>query len=57
MISALQAIDRWVNKAQFQYSTEDALATMKISGQSKSFMQMFATHPPLQARVEALQRL
>ena len=57
MISALQAIDRWVNRAQFQYSTEDALATMKISGQSRSFMQMFSTHPPIEARVEALQRL
>ena len=57
MISALQAIDRWVNRAQFQYSSEDALATMKISGQSSSFMQMFATHPPIEARVEALQRL
>lgn len=57
MISALQAIDRWVNRAQFQYSTEDALATMKISGQSKSFMKLFATHPPIEARVNALQRL
>jgi heat shock protein HtpX len=57
MISALQAIDRWVEKAQFQYSSQDALATMKISGKSKSFMQMFATHPPIEARVAALQRL
>ena len=57
MISALQAIDRWVQRAQYQYSSEDALATMKISGQSKSFMQMFATHPPIEARVAALQRL
>ena len=57
MISALQSIDRWVKGVQYQYSTEDALATMKISGQSKSIMQMFSTHPPIEARVAALQRL
>jgi len=57
MISALQSIDRWVKGVQYQYSTEDALATMKISGQTRSMMQMFATHPPIEARVAALQRL
>lgn len=57
MISALQGIDRWVQRAQFHYTSEDALATMKISGQSKSFMRMFATHPPIEERVAALQRL
>ncbi len=57
MISALQAIDRWVNRVEYQYSSEDALATMKISGSSKSFMQMFSTHPPIEARVEALRHL
>ena len=57
MISALQSIDRWVNQVQYQYHTEDALATMKISGQSRSFMQIFSTHPPIEARVAALQNL
>lgn len=57
MISALQAIDGWVKRVQYQYSSEDALATMKISGSSRSFMQMFSTHPPIEARVAALQRL
>jgi len=57
MISALQSIDRWVKGVEYQYSSEDALATMKISGSSKSFMQMFSTHPPIAARVAALQRL
>ena len=57
MISALQSIDQWVKAVQYQYSTEDALATMKISGKSRSFMQMFATHPPIEDRVAALQRL
>jgi heat shock protein HtpX len=57
MISALQGIDRWVQRTQFEYSTKDALATMKISGPSRSFMQIFATHPPIDDRVAALRQL
>ena len=57
MISALQAIDRWVKRVEYQYQTEDALATMKISGQTRSFMQIFSTHPPIEDRVTALQKL
>jgi len=57
MISALTAIDRWVSRAQFQYSTKDALATMKISGPSKGVMHLFSTHPPIEVRVAALQKL
>jgi heat shock protein HtpX len=57
MISALQAIDRWVNRAQVDYSTQDALATMKISGKSSGFLHLFATHPPIEERITALQRL
>lgn len=57
MISALQAIDRWVKGMQYQYGSDDALATMKISGQSSSFLQLFSTHPPIEERVAALERL
>jgi len=57
MISALRAIDRWVTRSQVEYSTQDALATMKISGNSSGFMRLFATHPPMEARIEALERL
>ena len=57
MISALQSIDRWVKGVEYEYKTEDALATMKISGKTRGLMKMFATHPPIEARVEALQRL
>ena len=57
MISALRAIDRWVTRTQIEYSTQDALATMKISGNSSGFMHLFATHPPMEARIDALQRL
>lgn len=57
MIAALRAIDRWVNRTQFQYATQDALATMKISGRSGGFMSLFSTHPPIEARIAALEEL
>lgn len=57
MISALQAIDRWVKRTQMEYTTQDALATMKISGKTSSFLHIFATHPPIEERIAALQRL
>ncbi|HET6674679.1 MAG TPA: protease HtpX [Nitrospiraceae bacterium] len=57
MISALQAINGWVNRAHVEYSTQDALATMKISGKTSGFLHLFATHPPIEERIAALQRL
>jgi heat shock protein HtpX len=57
MISALEAIERWINRTQTEYATQDALATMKISGKSSGFMFLFATHPPIEDRVAALRRL
>ncbi len=57
MISALQSLDRWVKRAKIEYSTQDALATMKISGKSSGFFRLFATHPPIEERVAALQKL
>ena len=57
MIDALRGIDRWVNRTQFEYSGQDALATMKISGKSSGVMHLFATHPPIEARIAALERL
>jgi heat shock protein HtpX len=57
MISALRAIDRWVNRTQFEYSTQDALATMKISGKAGGMLSLFSTHPPIEARIAALERL
>ena len=57
MIGALRGIDRWVNRAQFEYSGQDALATMKISGNSSGFMHLFATHPPIEERIAALEQL
>jgi len=57
MISALQAINRWVNRAQVEYGTQDPLATFKISGKTSGFMHLFATHPPMEERIAALERL
>ena len=57
MISALRGIDRWVKSTQQEYATQDALATMKISGNSSGFLHMFATHPPIEDRIAALDRL
>jgi len=54
MISALEAIDRFMQRSQVQYSTQDALATMKISGNSRGWLHLFATHPPIEARIAAL---
>ncbi len=57
MISALRAIDRGVTRSQVKYSSQDALATMKISGNSSGFMRLWATHPPIEARIAALEQL
>jgi heat shock protein HtpX len=57
MISALQSIQRFVEAAQVEYSTKDALATMKISGGTGGWMSLFATHPPIVERIAALQRI
>jgi heat shock protein HtpX len=57
MIGALKAIDRWVNRAQFEYSNQDALATMKISGKTGGFMSLFSTHPPIEVRIASLEQL
>lgn len=54
MISALQGIDRFVHGGRVQYSTQDALATMKISGNSRGWLHLFSTHPPIEARIAAL---
>jgi heat shock protein HtpX len=55
MISALRGIDRWVKSTEHEYTTQDALATMKISGNSWSAFT--ATHPPIEERIAALERL
>jgi heat shock protein HtpX len=53
MIAALQRLMQ--NKALVDNS-QPQLATMKING-GKGFMSLVSTHPPLEARIAALQRL
>lgn len=57
MIGALRGIDRFVKQAKIAYSTQDALATMKISGNTKGWLHLFSTHPPIEARIAALQNI
>jgi heat shock protein HtpX len=54
MIGALETIGRFIEQAKVRYSTQDALATMKISGNSRGWLHLFATHPPIEARIAAL---
>jgi heat shock protein HtpX len=56
MISALQNISRFAEEAEKQNAFTDPLATMKISGNTGGWMRMFATHPPIEERIAALQR-
>lgn len=50
MISALQALQRI-----HQPATHDRYEMMKISGGTGGFMALFASHPPLEKRIQALQ--
>ena len=57
MISALQGIERWVSRAQMEPSnTADPLVTFKIAGTSH-VMRLFASHPTMEERIAALERL
>lgn len=62
MITALQKIDALAQQALTAQHREeglsaDALATLKIHGQSWGMARLFATHPPIEVRVDALRRL
>jgi heat shock protein HtpX len=52
MIAALQRLARTTELVD---KSQPSLATLKIAG-GKGFMALLATHPPLPARIEALQR-
>ena len=54
MISALRGIERWVTRAQPEYTTQDPLVTFKISGKTGGTMSLFASHPSIEERVAAL---
>ncbi len=54
MISALK---RLMQTHQLVEPTHDALATMKIAGSERRWMMLFWTHPPLEQRIAALERV
>jgi heat shock protein HtpX len=53
MIAALQRLQ--VNQ-QLVDNSQPQLATMKINGSRSGFMALMSTHPPLEARIAALQQ-
>jgi heat shock protein HtpX len=53
MIGALQALGRTRERVD---TSQASLATLKIAGKHGGFALLFATHPPLEARIRALQR-
>lgn len=62
MMNALAKIDNLAQRAlaaqhREEGMSEDALATLKIHGESHGFAHLFATHPPIEARVVALRAL
>ncbi|MGC8887743.1 MAG: protease HtpX [Verrucomicrobiia bacterium] len=59
MINALEALRRFYEKnleVQPSTSNEAAFQAFKISGKQSGFMRLFATHPPLEERIERLKR-
>jgi heat shock protein HtpX len=58
MISALRAIEGWVTRVHAEPSSAaDPLATFKIAGKSNGMLRLFASHPPIEERIAALQRI
>ncbi len=56
MVGALQVLQKVYG--QPKVATEPAsLATMKISGKQGGFLSLFSTHPPLEQRIAALEKL
>lgn len=52
MLSALRALKR--NSELAELEAQPSLAALKISGRRGGFMALLSTHPPLDARIEAL---
>lgn len=56
MIQALQSLQRTFETVEVADSGQPAIQALKISNRPNGFMRLFSTHPPLDERIERLQR-
>ncbi len=59
MTSALEALKGYYSPKEAEEEAQHApsLATMKISGKSRGWLNLFATHPPLEERIHKLKSI
>lgn len=53
MINALRALQR-IHEENVMIPNDPKIAALKIDGKSTGFMHLFASHPPLEQRIQAL---
>ncbi len=54
MINALRALQK-IHETNIVVPSDPKIAALKIDGKTHGFLHLFASHPPLEARIEALQ--
>jgi heat shock protein HtpX len=53
MLNALRALQR-IHEQNIAVKGDPKLATLKIDGKSNGFLRLFASHPPLEDRIQNL---
>ena len=56
MVGALRALNQTFNREHVEDEGRGSLATLKISGRPSGMMALLSTHPPLEERIERLQK-
>lgn len=56
MVGALQSLQRAFGRTAQEEGRGESLATLKISGRPSGLMALLSTHPPLEERIERLQK-
>lgn len=54
MIDALRALQR-IHETNIAVASDPKIAALKIDGKTSGFLHLFASHPPLEERIQALQ--
>ncbi len=54
MVNALRALQR-IHEANIAIPSDPKIAALKIDGKTSGFLHLFASHPPLEDRIQALQ--